>query len=85
MGLDKWIQSEKDKKKEPKKAEVTISDKKEQKTKKEGPKESQKQLSKFIMICSNSKCKYQKVLMKRSLNSRDKTCPKCKSEMKLKT
>ena len=84
MGLDKWIQSDNDKKKEHKEPKVNISDRKEQKTNKKRPRESQKQLSKFTLICSNSKCKYQKVLMKRSLDSRDKICPKCKKEMRLK-
>jgi hypothetical protein len=84
IGLDKWIQSDKDRKKEPKEPEVKNSERKEQKTNKKRPRESQKQLSKFTLICSNSKCKYQKVLMKRSLDSRDKICPKCKREMKLK-
>jgi hypothetical protein len=84
MGLDKWIQSDNDKKKEHKEPKVNISDRKEQKTNKKRPRESQKQLSKFTLICSNSKCKYQKVLMKRSLDRRDKICPKCKKEMRLK-
>jgi len=84
MGLDKWLQSEKGEKRKTKELTTVDSEKKEVKSKKRNIGESQKKLSKFILICTNSKCKYQKVLMKKSLISKDKTCPRCKSQMKVK-
>lgn len=82
MGLDKWLESDKVKKKKVKESAGINTEKKEPKKKEINTTQSKQRLSKFILICTNSKCKYQKVLMKRKLVYRDKTCPKCKSEMK---
>jgi hypothetical protein len=41
-------------------------------------------LTKYLLSCSNSKCKYKKTLMKRELTGKDKICPRCKSEMNVK-
>lgn len=82
MGLDKWLESDKVKKKKVKESAEINTEKKESKEKEINTTRSKQLLSKFILICTNSKCKYQKVLMKRKLVYRDKICPKCKSEMK---
>lgn len=84
MGLDKWLQSEKGEKRKNKELAAVDSEKKDLKSKKRNIGESQKNLSKFILVCTNSKCKYQKVLMKKSLVTMDKTCPRCKSQMRVK-
>ncbi|MBD3197832.1 MAG: hypothetical protein GF317_22465 [Candidatus Lokiarchaeota archaeon] len=73
MGLDKWIKKDDDEKKE------SVSKKKKEDISKEANK-----LKKFSLKCSKSKCNYQKTLMKRSLSQKDKICPRCKSEMKIK-
>ncbi len=41
-------------------------------------------LQKYLLTCSNSKCKYKKTLMKRELKGSDKICPRCKSDMNVK-
>ena len=84
MGLDKWLQSDKEEKNNHNEPNAASSEKKEQKSKKNNVQESKLRLFKFTLICTNSKCKYQKVLMKRALGGKDKTCPRCKSEMKVK-
>ncbi|TFG03885.1 MAG: hypothetical protein EU542_00765 [Promethearchaeota archaeon] len=84
MGLDKWLQSEKTEKRKKKESVAVVSEDKELDGIKEKVKESHKTLSKFTLICTNSKCKYQKLLMKRALNNKDKICPKCNNEMKVK-
>ncbi len=85
MGLDKWLKSEDDiiksKKKKP-----SIQDKKR---KSEGTPEKllekkSVQLTKYTLICQNSKCKYQKTLIKKELTDDDKTCPRCNKIMKTK-
>ncbi len=84
MGLDKWIKPDKVEKKKSKKPNNIETEKKDSKLKKQPNPPLIKKLSKFRLICSNSKCKYQKIVMKKSLENKDKICPKCKSEMKLK-
>lgn len=81
MGLDKWINPEdaktaKNKKKIEEKPKIKTNFKKEAKESSE--------LKKFILICSNSKCKYKKTIVTKILNEKDKTCPRCKKEMKIK-
>ena len=83
MGLDKWLNSEdveKQKKKKP--AEV-------KKRKNEGDQAPEKKtniskLIKYTFNCPNSKCKYQKTVMKKVLTDLDKICPRCNKEMKVK-
>lgn len=83
MGLDKWLNSkdvEKQKKKKP--AEV-------KKRKKEGDQAPETKtnilkLIKYTLNCPNSKCKYQKTVMKKVLTDLDKICPRCNKEMKVK-
>lgn len=84
MGLDKWLQSDKDEKKEIEQLKAVSSKKDAPKPNKKKLEGSMKQLSKFILICTNSKCKYQKVLMKRLLVDKDRICPRCKKKMKVK-
>ena len=90
MSLDKWLKPDKEKKE-------TLKEKAE-KSKKElvsnqKPTEVQismekssltKNLFKFTLTCSNTKCKYQKTIMKRFLTDKDKLCPRCKDSMKVK-
>jgi hypothetical protein len=84
-GLDKWIKPEETKTKPIKKKD----DKELQKTNDIKPKgkESENELSKitkFILSCSNAKCKYKKTIVKKVLAEKDKICPRCKNEMKVK-
>ena len=83
MGLDKWIKPEGTVKKTEKKEEVRSTKKpKTQPVEKKGEKESIK-LMKFVLICSKSKCKYKKTIVKKELSERDRICPRCKNEMKV--
>lgn len=68
LGLDKWLKPEEDLKS----------------PKKKKSKDTSKSLTKFNLICTKPKCKYQKIIMKRELLEKDKICPKCKSQMKIK-
>ncbi|MFX0058036.1 MAG: hypothetical protein ACFE85_02425 [Candidatus Hodarchaeota archaeon] len=80
MGLDKWIKTEEEEKKPGKK-------KKDQKSKQVKESELFKapiKLSRYVLICTKAKCKYQKTIMKKVLEENDKICPKCKSKMKIK-
>ena len=91
MSLDKWIKStEKEdpkkkpspkKKKQEKKGKQSVA-KKQQDNKKNGPKTQT--LIKFHLKCSKKDCNYQKTILKKSLHEKDTTCPRCKSEMKVK-
>ncbi len=86
MGLDKWIKPE-DADKNPKKKRITSEQVKEsindQKKKNTVDIKSPK-LVKYSLVCQNKKCKFQKIMMKKLLTEEDKTCPRCKKEMKLK-
>ncbi|NVM18192.1 MAG: hypothetical protein HWN80_10785 [Candidatus Lokiarchaeota archaeon] len=85
MGLDKWIKSEETKTKEKKKKEE--GDQKKKSDSKPKGKQIEKnllKLTKFELICSNAKCKYKKTIVKKLLTKKDKVCPRCKNEMKLK-
>jgi hypothetical protein len=85
VGLDKWLKGEeaekkpKSKKPTPSKAKKIGSTNKITKT----PEKSKFKLIKFNLICPNSKCKYQKTIMKKHLIEVDKICPRCKKEMKI--
>ncbi len=86
MGLDKWLKPEEAvKKPKSKKAAsekvIKISSKKNIKTDLEKP---YIKLTKYNLTCTNSKCKYQKIIMKKQLTEMDKICPRCKKEMKIK-
>ena len=59
MGLDKWLESDKVKKKKVKESAGINTEKKEPKKKEINTTQSKQRLSKFILICTNSKCKYQ--------------------------
>ncbi|MFW9987851.1 MAG: hypothetical protein ACFFC3_04280 [Candidatus Odinarchaeota archaeon] len=84
MSLDKWLKSENEKKKQKKKNEI-IDQKPENQIEHEYKKSIDKpliQLTKFILICPNSKCKYQKIIMKKELSDTDFICPRCNKKMK---
>ncbi|MFW9951303.1 MAG: hypothetical protein ACFFKA_14380 [Candidatus Thorarchaeota archaeon] len=81
MGLDKWISPENDVKKKKLAKKTTDKDSQNQKSKILGDLQT---LSKHTLVCSKSKCKYQKVIVKKNLTEKDKICPKCKSQMKIK-
>ncbi|MFX0007897.1 MAG: hypothetical protein ACFFA7_07735 [Promethearchaeota archaeon] len=85
MGLDKWIKTEEtdkisEKKKTPSKQikKSSIDKKKEDIIDKKALK-----LAKYNLICKNSKCKYQKTIVKKRLAEEDKICPRCGKEMKI--
>ena len=84
MGLDKWIKPEGTVKKTEKKEEARSTKKpKTQPIKKKSEVESIT-LTKFVLICSKPKCKYKKTIMKKELSEKDRICPRCKNEMKVK-
>ncbi|MFX1501089.1 MAG: hypothetical protein ACFFDH_09020 [Promethearchaeota archaeon] len=84
MSLDKWLKSEDEKKKQKKKKE-TINQKSENQIEHEQKKSIDKlvvQLTKYILISTNTKCKYQKRIMKKELTDKDLICPRCNKKMK---
>jgi hypothetical protein len=81
MGLDKWLNPEEVEKK-PEKQQNPI--KKEVKRKTPKSQSITPKLMKYTLNCPNSKCKYQKTVMKKVLTDIDKICPRCKKEMKIK-
>ncbi len=92
MGLDKWLKPEGEvKKKRREKKDKDNSLQKVSKPKKdkndinaqESVENTIKKLSKFELVCSNRKCKYQKTIMKKLLTEKDKTCPRCSDVMKV--
>lgn len=86
MGLDKWLKPEDVDKSSKKGKKVSEKDKKSriiQQKDKINEKESLK-LTKYILICQNTKCKYQKVFVKKQLSEEDRICPRCENEMKVK-
>ncbi|MFX0076204.1 MAG: hypothetical protein ACFE96_12230 [Candidatus Hermodarchaeota archaeon] len=81
MGLDKWIkpeesQSKPREKKEKREPRKVIDSKPEDK--------GALKLTKNVLICSNSKCKYKKIVVKKTLTDKDLICPRCKKMMKSK-
>ena len=87
MGLDKWIKPEEEvKKKKPDKQVIIRAEPPVETSKvKEKAEDLTKKLKKQILTCPNSKCKYQKRIMKKQLTEKDKICPRCSSEMKIKS
>ncbi|MBD3255096.1 MAG: hypothetical protein GF383_08375 [Candidatus Lokiarchaeota archaeon] len=89
MSLDRWIKTEESEEKEEKPIKKKIKKKpieNKNKQKRERKKEEKAPvlLTKYQLLCSKAKCKYQKTIMKKRLTSKDKTCPRCGSEMKVK-
>jgi hypothetical protein len=87
ISLDKWIKTEKKKKKQVKNNEivkVTDDASKEKKDKKDESIEISDKFEKFELICKNVKCKYKKILKKKRISEKDLICPRCKNEMKVK-
>jgi len=83
MGLDKWIKPEETVKKSEKKEDVRSTRKpKTQLVEKKDEKEPIK-LTKFVLICSKTKCKYKKTIVKKELLGKDRICPRCKNDMKI--
>jgi hypothetical protein len=81
LGLDKWIKPEEEKTtKKKKKVEGEQRGKTDSKSEVKEP----LKLIKYVLICSNSKCKYKKTIVKKILTEKDKICPRCKKEMKIK-
>ena len=93
MGLDKWIKPEKkqeEKKKVEKNEPIALKVTKSQKVSKISiqPEKDREERSikfkKYILSCSKKGCHYQKTMIKRELGDKDKICPRCKSDMKIK-
>jgi hypothetical protein len=86
LSLDKWIKdngdNKKTKKKTPKKE--IVEEPIEELENQPSTKKDTFLLTKFILTCSDSKCKYKKILRKKNLKDKDKICPRCKKEMKVK-
>ncbi|UCD01349.1 MAG: hypothetical protein JSV23_10800 [Promethearchaeota archaeon] len=86
MGLDKWLKSDDIAKESTKKKESSIKAKRS-KGEQIQPKELETQsikLTKYVLVCPNAKCKYQKTIIKKQITDEDKTCPRCKTKMKIK-
>ena len=89
MSLDKWIKDKEESKKAKKKplkkekVEEPIEEFESQPPEIDTIKDS-RLLTKFVLTCSDSKCKYKKTLRKKNLKDKDKICPRCKKEMKIK-
>ena len=92
--MDKWIKSEEEEDEAERKSET----KKKKTSTKTKPKskiflqesdaltssdKTIKKFSKYVLICPKKSCGYQKTLMKKQLNDKDKICPRCKSVMKI--
>ncbi len=86
MGLDKWLKPEEADKKPKSKKTAPGKEKKSPSEKDIKPdlEKSYSKLTKYKLTCANSKCKYQKTIMKKQLTELDKICPRCKKEMKIK-
>lgn len=83
MSLDKWLKQEKKEKKPAKgKKELQNEISSDIKSKEFNEKLSTK-LVRFVLVCLNAKCKYQKIIVKKSILD-DKICPRCKGKMKIK-
>ena len=84
MGLDKWIKPEELEKKTEKKEETRGTKKPKTDPIKKKSDINSRNLTKYVLICSKLKCKYKKTIMKKELSEKDRICPRCKSEMKVK-
>ncbi len=84
MGLDKWIKPEDKEKKQKKKVKAPDQKSKNQieDMQKISDEKPITKLNKYILICPNSKCKYQKTIMKKELSDNDLICPRCNKKMK---
>ncbi|MHA1490195.1 MAG: hypothetical protein ACTSRI_11145 [Promethearchaeota archaeon] len=84
MSLDKWLKSEKKEDLAKKKAEEELKKPIKKETRSTKTKTSEKKainLIKYSLTCS--KCKYKRTIVKKILSDKDKMCPKCKREMKI--
>ena len=83
LGLDKLIKPEETKtiKKKEDDTQVKKSDSKHKDNRMEI---KLSKLKKFNLTCSNAKSKYKKSIVKKALTEKDKICPRCKKEMKIK-
>jgi len=87
LSLEKWLKPEK-KEKKSKDTKETEEDQIDEYNR--GVKTSQLDSStqinvtKFKLECTKNTCKYQKIIIKKNLAEKDKTCPRCKSKMKIK-
>lgn len=88
ISLDKWIKTEKKSKKDvknkkstSKKEEINLDERQDQK---EDLNLITSKFEKFELTCTNSKCKYKKILKKKRISEQDIICPRCKNEMKVK-
>ncbi|MHA1913856.1 MAG: hypothetical protein ACW986_00500 [Promethearchaeota archaeon] len=86
MGLDKWIKPEEEGKKKKTDEKVTNQTETPEKIPKvkEKPEKLTIKLTKQTLTCSNAKCKYQRTILKKQLTERDRICPRCSTEMKIK-
>ena len=93
MSLDKWIKPEKkkpDKKNEdnskntPQKNSIKVKSTSKKKETQSLPETKTRKITKFVLICPKKTCGYQKTLMKKELSEKDKICPRCKGNMKIK-
>jgi hypothetical protein len=84
LGLDKWIKPEELEKKAEKKEEARGTKKPKTDPIKKKSDINSINLTKYVLICSKLKCKYKKTIMKKELSEKDRICPRCKSEMKVK-
>jgi len=86
VGLDKWIKTDKEVKKrktEKQGADPSEPPEKTLKVKKK-PEGLTLKLVKQTLTCPNAKCKYQRIIMKKQITEKDKICPRCSTEMKIK-
>lgn len=84
MSLDKWIKPEKDGKrprKSKKNLEKVIPSEIESKKIVEL---KRKTFVRVVLSCPNTKCKYQKIIVKKELTDDDKICPRCEKIMQIK-
>ncbi len=84
MGLDKWLKPEKKEKVIKKKPPVKKKPTPEKSIEKPEPQPPSKKMTKFHLTCPKKSCKYQKIKVKKELTERDKICPRCKGQMKVK-
>jgi len=85
MGLDKWLKPE-DANNNSNKKRMAPEWVKKGRNDKEINKIVEKQstkVMKFTLICQNSKCKFQKIIVKKQLTEEDRTCPRCEKKMKI--
>ncbi|MBN1803396.1 MAG: hypothetical protein JW891_17935 [Candidatus Lokiarchaeota archaeon] len=73
MSLDKWVKPDKKKQNRDKKGKPV-----------KNVEQEPKNFKKYNLSCPKKSCNYQKTIMKKQLNEKDKICPRCNSEMKIK-